>query len=195
MWLLYAFSGPVPWAASTHIDKYLVDRYFAHSDTAVLMVFTALIGALALPFIAWVQPDVRPQAWAIGIMVLSGVLYMGAMLFYLRAIQTTEASVIAPLFQTSTLFTVLLVWLLLHESQGWRQLAGVGLIFAGVAALGCGLMMSLSAVLFKLFALKKISGSRPSGISRARRCSVSPFSRCRITAGNSPPCSAGIPAR
>src|SRR4051812_16445583 len=28
MWLLYAFSGPVFWAISTHIDKYLVDRYF-----------------------------------------------------------------------------------------------------------------------------------------------------------------------
>jgi hypothetical protein len=28
MWLLYAFSGPIFWAISTHIDKYLVDRYF-----------------------------------------------------------------------------------------------------------------------------------------------------------------------
>jgi drug/metabolite transporter (DMT)-like permease len=107
-------------------------------------------------------------------MALSGLLYMGAMLFYLRAIQTTEASVIAPLFQTSTLFTVLLAWLLLHEALGWRQLGGVGLIFLGVVALsvgrkgqakalkpgvvlmmlGCGLVLSLSAVLFKLFALQ-----------------------------------------
>ena len=175
MWLLYAFSGPVLWAASTHIDKYLVDRYFHNSDTAVLMVFTALIGALALPVIAWAHPGVfKPQGWAIAVMALSGLLHMGAMLFYLRAIQTTEASVIAPLFQTPTLFTVLLAWLLLHEALAWRQLAGVGLIFLGVVALsvgskarvkalqpgvvflmlGCGLVMSLSAVLFKLFALK-----------------------------------------
>jgi uncharacterized membrane protein len=175
MWLLYAFSGPVLWAASTHIDKYLVDRYFRDSDTAVLMVFTALLGALALPFIVWAQPGVfKPHFWAIGVMALSGVLYMGALLFYLRAIQTTEASVIAPLFQTSTLFTVLLAWLLLHEALGWRQLGGVGLIFLGVVALsvgkkgqakalkpgvvllmlGCGMVMSLSAVLFKLFALR-----------------------------------------
>jgi drug/metabolite transporter (DMT)-like permease len=175
MWLLYAFSGPVLWALSTHIDKYLVDRYFAHSDTAVLMVFTALLGALALPPIAWADPDVlRPPGWAIGVMALSGILYMGALLFYLRAIQATEASVIAPLFQTSTLFSVFLAWLLLREALGWRQLAGVGLIFAGVVALSlgpkgrgkaltpgvmllmlcCGLAVSLSAVLFKLFALK-----------------------------------------
>jgi uncharacterized membrane protein len=175
MWLLYAFSGPVLWAVSTHIDKYLVDRYFRDSDTAVLMIFTALIGALALPVIAWAEPGVlRPPLWAIGVMTAAGILYMGAMLFYLRAIQTAEASVIAPLFQTSTLFTVLLAWLLLGEALQWRQTAGVGLIFLGVLALslggkgrmkalkpgivllmlGCGLALSLSAVLFKLFALK-----------------------------------------
>ena len=51
MWLLYAFSGPILWAVSTHIDKYLVDKYFRHSDTAVLMVFTAFLGVLALPVI------------------------------------------------------------------------------------------------------------------------------------------------
>ncbi|MBV9550761.1 MAG: DMT family transporter [Alphaproteobacteria bacterium] len=139
MWLLYAFSGPVLWAVSTHIDKYLVDRYFRHSDTAVLMVFTAFVGVLALPIIGWLQPRVfEPRPWAMGVMALAGILYIGAMLFYLRAIQTTEASEIAPLFQTSTLFTVLLAWLLLGEMLKWRQFAGVGLIFLGVVALSLG---------------------------------------------------------
>ena len=36
-------------------------------------------------------------------MTVSGILYMGAMLFYLRAIQSEEASVVAPLFQANTL--------------------------------------------------------------------------------------------
>ena len=47
-WLPLALTGPVLWAVSTHIDKYLVDRYFANSDTAVLMVFTALLSATLL---------------------------------------------------------------------------------------------------------------------------------------------------
>ena len=102
MWLLFAFSGPVLWAASTHIDKFLVDRYFRDSDTAVLMIFTALIGVVMLPFIALFAPQTFSQdAVSILVMTLSGLLYMGAMLFYLRAIQSEEASVIAPLFQTS----------------------------------------------------------------------------------------------
>jgi hypothetical protein len=52
-WLVFAFSGPVLWAISTHFDKYLVEQYFKHSDTAVLLPFTALIGVLTLPFIAF----------------------------------------------------------------------------------------------------------------------------------------------
>jgi hypothetical protein len=26
-WLAFAFSGPILWAISTHIDKYLVEKY------------------------------------------------------------------------------------------------------------------------------------------------------------------------
>ena len=133
MWLLFAFSGPVLWAASTHIDKYLVDRYFRNSDTAVLMVFTALIGLFMLPVIWYFEPRVLeiPSA-AIGVMIASGILYMGAMLFYLRAIQTEEASVIAPFFQTSTLFTFALAYVFLGERLKWIQIGGGALIVCGV---------------------------------------------------------------
>jgi drug/metabolite transporter (DMT)-like permease len=175
MWLLYAFSGPVLWAVSTHIDKFLVDKYFRHSDTAVLMVFTALLGVIALPVIWLFDPKVLALSFvAIAVMTLSGVLYMGAMLFYLRAIQTEEASVVAPLFQANTLFSFVLGILVLHELPRWPQLAGAGLVVAG--ALGLSLdkklhlksfkprlvllmlaatfVVALSNVLFKFFAVQ-----------------------------------------
>jgi uncharacterized membrane protein len=175
MWLLLAFTGPVLWAASTHIDKYLVERFFKHSDTAVLMVFTALIGVLMLPFIAVLQAGVfaiKPTDMAI--MAVSGLLYMGAMLLYLRAIQTQEASVIAPLFQMSTLFTFLLAWIVLGETLDARQAGGAALIVAGTLAVsidrsfklhaftggfvltmvGATFVLALSSVLFKLFAVR-----------------------------------------
>ena len=105
MWLIYAFSGPIFWAISTHIDKYLVDKYFRHADTTVLMLFTAFIGVLLLPVIAFFDSQVlRLSALSIAVMTVSGIFYMGAMLFYLRAIQSEEASVVAGLFQANTLF-------------------------------------------------------------------------------------------
>ena len=175
MWLLFALSGPVCWAASTHIDKFLVDRYFRDSDTAVLMVFTSLIGVALLPFIALLAPEALAQDAASALaMAVSGALYMGAMLFYLRAIQSEEASVVAPLFQAATIFTLLLAYLLLGEIPGWRRIVGVALIVAAVASLTIerrggkrsirsrtlALMMAatfvvaLSGVLFKYFAVR-----------------------------------------
>ena len=149
MWLLFAFSGPLCWAVSTHIDKFLVDKYFRDSDTAVLMVFTALLGVIALPVIWLFEPKVLALSWtATGVMTLSGILYMGAMLFYLRAIQTEEASVVAPLFQANTLFTFALGALILHEMPHGLQLLGAGLVIAG--ALGLSLDKDLHLGRFKL---------------------------------------------
>jgi drug/metabolite transporter (DMT)-like permease len=175
MWLLYAFSGPLCWAVSTHIDKFLVDRYFRDSDTTVLMLFTAFVGVLFLPVIAWFDSAVlKPGAGAIAVMTVSGILYMGAMLFYLRAIQREEASIVAGLFQATTLFTFLLGWLFLHERLGWREGGGCALIVAGALILTQGgklsfkkfkltlvllmlaatFVVALSSVLFKFFAVR-----------------------------------------
>ncbi len=174
MWLVYAFSGPILWAVSTHIDKYLVDKYFRHSDTAVLMVFTAFLGVFALPVIWAFEPKVLHLApLAIGVMTLSGVLYMGAMLFYLRAIQSEEASVVAPLFQANTLFTFALGLIFLHELPHGLQILGAALIVSGAIGLsldkhlhlasfkprlvllmlGATFVLALSSVVFKFFAV------------------------------------------
>ena len=175
MWLLFALLGPICWAASTHIDKYLVDRYFRHDDTAVLMVFTAFIGLVMLPPIAYFEPRVFAlDAFGMGVMIVSGIAYMAAMLFYLRALQLEEASVIAPLFQTSTLFTFLFAYVLLGERMSGAQLAGGALIVAGallisfdvatparglklrlvLLMLACAGILALSAVIFKYFAVR-----------------------------------------
>src|SRR5262249_3618743 len=111
---------------------------------------------------------------AIGVMVASGILYMGAMLFYLRAIQSEEASVVAPLFQLNTIFTLLLAYLVLGERLTWLQIAGVALILAGALSLSirarlflrafkprllvsmfaATFVLALSSVLFKYFAVE-----------------------------------------
>ncbi|HUJ02843.1 MAG TPA: DMT family transporter, partial [Rhizomicrobium sp.] len=174
MWLAFAFSGPVLWAASTHIDKYLVERFFKESDVGVLLIFTGLIGFLPLPFIACFEP----HTLAIGliptaVIVGSGALYMGAMFFYLRALQTEEASVISPLFQISPLFAYLLAWAVLHETLSPKQLLGGLLIMssvilislrprgAGRVRLGivllmaaCAFTLALNSVIFKFFAIR-----------------------------------------
>jgi drug/metabolite transporter (DMT)-like permease len=173
-WLVFAFSGPVLWAISTHLDKYLVERFFKHSDVAVLLVFTALIGAAMLPFIWLHEPAVLDRdAGSVALMTLSGILYMTAILFYLLALRSEEASVVAPFFQASPLIGYVLAYFVLGELLSARQMLGGALIVGGtlivsvqwggsagrfkgrlaMLMLACGFMLALSALIFKFFAL------------------------------------------
>ena len=174
-WLIYAFSGPVLWALSTHIDKYLVERYFKQGSVAVLMVFTAIIGALALPFIWLFQPgmvSLDPQS--IVVIAVSGILYMGAIYFYLEALQAEEASTVAPFFQAAGIYGLILGYFVLGEKLSILQIIGVLLIIAGsvllslrigqgagrfktrlvILMLTCALAIALSTLIFKFFAVR-----------------------------------------
>ena len=173
-WVWFAFSGPVLWAISIHLDKYLVERFFKRSDVAVMLVFTAFIGVLLLPFIWYFGPPVlAPDALSIAVIVSSGILYMGAMLFYLEALQSEEASVVTPFFQGSPLFGYGLAYVVLGETLSGRQMAGGLLILGGtlivslrvqqgarafktrlaLLMLACGFALAVSTLIFKIFAI------------------------------------------
>jgi uncharacterized membrane protein len=174
-WLIYAFSGPVLWALSTHIDKYLVERYFKEGSVAVLVVFTAITGALALPFVWLFQPGVVALDHKSMIAIAaSGILYMSAIYFYLQALQTEEASTIAPFFQAAGVFGLILGYFILGEQISYSQVIGVLLVITGSAILSlrfgqgtsqikkqlvilmlfCALAISLSSLIFKFFAVR-----------------------------------------
>ena len=174
-WLLFAFSGPVLWAISVHFDKYLIDRFFQDSNVVVLLLFTAFIGVLMLPFIWYFEPGViHHDLGSIALMTLSGILYLSGLLLYLKSLQGEEASVVAPFFQAGPLFGYVLAYLVLGEILTPRQMAGGALIILGtlfvslrfgknakrfkarLAArmLTCGFIMALSGLIFKAFALK-----------------------------------------
>jgi drug/metabolite transporter (DMT)-like permease len=173
-WVIFAFSGPVLWAISVHLDKYLVERFFKESNVAVMLLFTAFVGVLLLPFIWLYEPSVTaPGLGSIALIILAGILYMVAMLLYLQALQTEEASVVAPYFQAGPLFGYGLAYLALGETLTGRQLAGGVLIILGalsvsvrfaygarmfktrlaVLMLTCGFAGALAGLIFKIFAL------------------------------------------
>jgi drug/metabolite transporter (DMT)-like permease len=175
MWLIFAFSGPILWAVSTHLDKYLVEKYFKHSNVAVLLVFTALIGLFTLPFVWLLDPNVVGVGLAnAALMAFSGVLYMGGMLLYLQALQSEEASAVAPFFQAAPLIGFMLGYLVLGEVLSPAQMAGGALVIGGtllvslrsdrqrtrlklrLAALmlTAALVLALSSLIFKMFALR-----------------------------------------
>ncbi len=173
-WLLFAFSGPVLWAISTHFDKYLVERYFKDSHVAVLLIFTALTGLVFLPVIWIFQPGATAlPVRTMSLMTLSGLLYMAGLFLYLRALQRDEASIVIPFAQASPFFGYALAYVFLGEVLSLRQMTGGGLIVAGALLAGlqfnskapfrgytallmiaCALLMALSSLIFKAFAIE-----------------------------------------
>jgi drug/metabolite transporter (DMT)-like permease len=173
-WMLFAFAGPVLWAISTHLDKYLVERFFKDTSVAVLLVFTALLGLVLLPVIWVYRPEVTLLPLSnILIITFSGLLYMGALLFYLQALQSEEASVVAPFFQASPLFGYVLGYVALGETLSAMQKVGGAVIVGGtlllsvrprgtskfklrlvVLMLACAFCLSLTSLIFKIFAIR-----------------------------------------
>jgi drug/metabolite transporter (DMT)-like permease len=174
-WVVFAFSGPVLWAISVHFDKYLVDRFFKESSVAVLLLFTALVGVVLLPFIWFFEPSVTaPGAGGIALIVLAGILYMTGIWLYLLSLRGAEASVVAPYFQAGPLFGYVLAYLVLGETLSARQMTGGVSILMGAMIvsirrepgmrifdarlaglmLACGFIMAVSSLIFKIFALQ-----------------------------------------
>jgi len=106
--------------------------------------------------------------------MLAGILYMGALLFYLWALQSEEASVVSPFFQAAPLFGYVLAYLFLGETLSVRQMTGGAMIVAGtlivsvrfernvrgfklrlaLLMLACGFALALGGLIFKFFAIR-----------------------------------------
>ncbi|MEJ0020311.1 MAG: EamA family transporter [Acetobacteraceae bacterium] len=174
MWLLFAFAAPMLWAISTHIDKFLVDRYAHRGDVGVLVVFTGMTGLIVAAAIWLLLPTTLALPLSsIALIVASGALSMLAMYFYLDALQTEDASAVAPWFQAAPLFGYALGYAVLGETLTPRQVLGGALIVGGtiVLSLGrgfrrglnlrlagfmlaCAFTLALSTAIFKLFAVE-----------------------------------------
>src|SRR5262245_20283977 len=131
-WISVALLAPACWAVGNHIDKYLLAKKLDRRGIGSLMICSALIGALAMPLILIVQPQVLGISLLHAVLImLNGMLYVLGLLPYFHALQRDEASIVVPLFQTSAVFSFLLGLLVLGEDlTGW-QLGAALLIICG----------------------------------------------------------------
>jgi drug/metabolite transporter (DMT)-like permease len=87
-------------------------------------VFTALIGLVMIPCIALATPVFGLSATNVVVIAAAGVLYMVAMCFYLQALQSESAALVAPLFQAAPVFGFVLAYFVLHEVPSAKELWG-----------------------------------------------------------------------
>ena len=140
-WYLFAFLPPLLWAMSNHIDKYLLSKYLKNSNTSVLAMFAGLVGFLFSLFVLIIAPENLLEISLLNaiIIILNGALLIVSFIPYYYALNTEDASAVAPLYQTIPIFSFVLGFLVLGESISTIQ------IIAGLFIIAGSVLISLDA--------------------------------------------------
>lgn len=134
-WMFYAVLSAVFAALTTILGKIGIEHIDSNLGTAIRTIFVLLM-AWIIVFTRGKQKGIRQidtKSWFF--LIFSGVATGLSWLCYYRALQTGQASLVAPIDKLSILFTVAFSWLFLKEKLTWKSAAGLVLIVAGTLLL------------------------------------------------------------
>lgn len=102
------------------------------------LVRTLIIGSILALFVVmagkWSDPfSLSAKTWVF--LILSGLATGASWICYFRALQSGEASKVAPVDKSSLLLVALFAWLFLKERPTPREWAGILMVGAGVIVL------------------------------------------------------------
>jgi uncharacterized membrane protein len=132
-WFLIALVNPIAHALVNHLDKYLISKYLKGGSVGTLVLFSSLFAVVVLPVIYFIHPTVFDSITLSRAVVLmiNGALLVTAIICYLYALETDEASFVAPFFQLVPVFGFVFGFAILGEILNFNQLLAAGLIVLG----------------------------------------------------------------
>lgn len=131
MWLLFAILSSVFAALTSILAKVGIDGVNSNLATAIRTA-VVLVMAWGMVFITNAQSglaDIGKKSWIF--LILSGLATGASWLCYYKALQTGEASKVVPIDKMSTVLTLILAFVFLHEKFTPKSIIGCVLIAAG----------------------------------------------------------------
>lgn len=131
MWLLFAVLSSVFAALTSILAKVGIDGVNSNLATA-LRTAVVLVMAWGMVFLTHAQTgiaDIDRKSWIF--LILSGLATGASWLCYYKALQTGEASKVVPIDKMSTVLTVILAFVFLHEKLTPKSVIGCILIGVG----------------------------------------------------------------
>jgi drug/metabolite transporter (DMT)-like permease len=132
-WFLAAILASTLWSFCHYFDKYIVSHYFKGRAEGALIIFSGLIGLLAIPF-AFSQEGLgvfNIQQTEIWLIIGSGFLYILSLLPYIYALGKADTSSVVPLFQMIPVLSFFLGVVFLNERMSALQIAAAAAIVVG----------------------------------------------------------------
>ena len=131
-WFFIALIAPLLYACTNHIDKILLEKYFKEGGVGTLILFSALLSALALPLLFWADPmALSVSGKNILVLAVVGVLHILVLWFYLLALKDEEASVAIVFYQLVPVLGLVLGYFILDETLTPKQLIAMAIVILG----------------------------------------------------------------
>lgn len=149
-WFLPALLSPALWALTNHIDKYLISKYCTDKSIGMLVTYSGLVGIpISIIIFIFNKNVLSVDFQSIVAMLLTGSIYMCAIIAYFIALKKDDASTVAPLFQMTSIFSLISGYLIFNEQLTQNQIIGAFIIL--IASIG----LSIEANEMKTFSFKK----------------------------------------
>lgn len=131
MWILYAVLSAVFAALTSILAKIGLEKIDSTLATAIRTA-VVLVMSWGIVFFTGKHSgisDISSKSWLF--LVLSGIATGLSWIFYYKALQTGEASKVIPIDKLSVVISVVMAFLVLHETPSAKTIIGCLLIAAG----------------------------------------------------------------
>lgn len=131
MWILFAVGSSVFAALTSILAKVGIEGVGSNLATAI-RTFVVLLMAWGMVFLTHSQDgifNIGKRSWIF--LILSGLATGASWLCYYKALQIGDASKVVPIDKMSTVLTLILAFVFLHEQFTLKSLVGSILLAAG----------------------------------------------------------------
>ena len=131
MWIVFAFLSALFTGLTSILAKCGIRKTDSTVATAIrtIVVLCMSFGMVLIVGSLHGIREIAPRTWLF--LVLSGLATGASWLCYFRALQLGDVNKVVPIDKSSTVLTILLAFLFLHESVNWLKGLCIALIAAG----------------------------------------------------------------
>ena len=135
MWIVYALLSAVFASLTAILSKIGIEGVNSNLATAIRTI-VVLVMAWGMVFITGAQHGIKDiSSRSLLFLVISGVATGLSWLFYFKAIQMGDVSVVVPIEKLSVVITMVLAFFILKEDMNLKSILGGALITAGTLVL------------------------------------------------------------
>ncbi len=153
-WFIIALAGPMLWAVTNHVDKFIISRYSSEKNPLSLVLFSSFTFGFAGILIFFFAPIEHVSVIQAVFATLAGMFIIAGYIPYMFALQEDEVSITAPLFQMIAPLSFIAGAVFLHETLSGKQIFASLLIVLGAVLLTLNIeKLAWKSRIFKLMLL------------------------------------------